>query len=41
MKAPFTHIVTALLTGLLAGLLAVAITACGGGRHWQRDCTAG
>ena len=30
MKAPFTHIVTALLTGLLAGLLAVAITACGG-----------
>ena len=31
MKAPFTHIVTALLTGLLAGLLAVAITACGGG----------
>ena len=31
MKAPFTHIVTALLTGLLAVLMAVAITACGGG----------
>ena len=31
MKAPFTHLVTALLSGLLAGLLAVAITACGGG----------
>ena len=31
MKAPFTHLVTALLTGLLAGLMAVAITACGGG----------
>ena len=30
MKAPFTHIATALLSGLLAGLLAVAITACGG-----------
>ena len=42
MKAPFTHIVTALLAGLLAVLLAVAITACGGGGgHWQRDCTAG
>ena len=31
MKAPFTHIATALLSGLLAVLMAVAITACGGG----------
>ena len=31
MKAPFTHLVTALLSGLLAVLMAMAITACGGG----------